>query len=237
MLPSDIFYSRFADYYNEYATQKSAYLEAVNQFVKNESGPCKEIIDIGSGNGKRAEYIARMLGLKNITLVDNSDGMIALCKNSPNITIIKDDISNSNFKIGKKYGIVLCLWNVLGHIPTNKERIVAVKNLAGLLKADGFLFLDVNNRHNFSHYGFKAAQNLLKDLLFPGESNGDFRFSVNTKKERLETRVHIFTKREIERLLKSTGLKIVSKRMINYRTGKKSWSQFGGQLVYKLAKI
>ena len=238
MLPSNIFYSKFADCYNEYAAQKSAYLEAVNQFIKDESGSRKEIIDVGSGDGKRAECIAKMLGTKDVTLVDNSDGMITLCKSLPNITVIESDVSDSNFKLGQKYEIVLCLWNVLGHIPTNGKRMVAIKNLADLLKNDGFLFLDVNNRYNFSHYGFKAvAQNLLKDLLFPSESNGDFRLSINTKKERLETKVHVFTKREIEKLIKSAGLKIVNRQIINYKTGEKSRSHFGGQLVYKLAKI
>ncbi|MEK7172388.1 MAG: methyltransferase domain-containing protein, partial [Patescibacteria group bacterium] len=226
MYSSDIFYTKFASLYADYATNRVKYLSAVDSFIKNELRiplePNSSLIDIGSGDGKRAKKIANTFGIKDITLVDNSDGMIDLIKKIEAVKSIQANIADPDFNLDKKYDIVLCLWNVLGHIPSVDGRKIALNNLAGLVKSNGLIFFDVNNRYNRSQYGLKSVlQNILKDILASKSSNGDFKLKFDTEKELLQTNVHIFNPFEIEHLIKSAGLKIIKRQIINYKTGEK----------------
>lgn len=237
MYSSETFYSRFSKLYAQYATTKQAYLSSINTFIKQEAGIVKTMIDVGSGDGKRSKEIANLLGIGNFTLIDNSGGMVNLSKNIPGATIFKDDISNVAFKLENKYDVVLCLWNVLGHIAFDR-RVIALKNLASLINDGGFIFVDVNNRYNAVHYGIKAAlKNICKDILTPKISNGDFELNINTDKGQINTIVHIFNPNEIKHLFKLAGLKIIKTEIINYKTGEVKNNFWSGQLLYKLAKI
>ena len=237
MYSSETFYSLFAKSYAQYATKRQAYLSSVNNFIKREAGTVKTMVDVGSGDGKRSKEIANLLGIDNFTLIDNSEGMVNLSKNIPGATILKNDISNTEFKLENKYDVVLCLWNVLGHIVFNR-RVTALKNLASLVNDKGFIFLDVNNRYNAVHYGIKATlKNIYKDILIPRISNGDFELNINTDQEPINTIVHIFNPNETKRLFRSAGLKVLKTEIINYKTGDEENNFWSGQLVYKLAKI
>lgn len=237
MYSSETFYTQFAQSYAGYASGKKAYILAVDNIIKEECGLAKTIVDVGAGDGKRGKRIANLLGVKNLTLIDSSDGMVALSQSIPNATVVKADISSLEFSLGEKYNVVLCLWNVLGHVP-GVDRQVAFNNLTTLVDDGGVIFLDVNNRYNISQYGMKAVvRNICKDLFFPKESNGDFDLSFSTKVGILETCVHIFSPREVENLIKSAGLRILKRQVVDYRTGEIRKSIFGGQLVYKLSKI
>lgn len=237
MHSSETFYSRFAKTYAQYSATKQAYLSSVNTFIKQEAGIAETMVDVGSGDGKRSKEIANLLGIDNFTLIDNSEGMINLSKNIPGATVLKDDISSVEFKSKKKYDVVLCLWNVLGHIVFNR-RVNALKNLASLINDKGFIFLDVNNRYNAVHYGIKATlKNMCKDILNPKISNGDFELNIDTDHGQINTIVHIFNPNETEHLFKSAGLKILKQEIINYKTGEVKSNFWSGQLVYKLAKI
>ena len=237
MYSSETFYSRFAKSYAQYATTKQAYLSSVNTFIKQEAGTVKTMVDVGSGDGKRSKEIANLLGIDNFTLIDNSDGMVNLSKNIPGATILKDDISNAEFKLENKYDVVLCLWNVLGHIVFDR-RVTALKNLVSLVNDKGVIFLDVNNRYNAVHYGIKATlKNICKDILTPKISNGDFELNINTDQGQINTIVHIFNPNETKHLFKLAGLKVLKTEIINYKTGEEKSNFWSGQLIYKLAKI
>lgn len=237
MYSSETFYTQFAQSYAEYASERKAYILAVDNIIKDECVLAKTMIDVGAGDGERGRRIADLLGVKNLTLIDSSDGMVALSQNIPNAVVVKADISGSEFISGEKYNVVLCLWNVLGHVPST-GRWIAFNNLAALVDDSGVIFLDVNNRYNIPQYGVKAViRNIYKDLFSPKESNGDFDLSFSTKAGILETSVHIFSPVEVENLIKSAGLRILKRQMVNYKTGESSKSIFGGQLVYKLSKI
>ena len=102
----------------------------------------------------------------------------------------------------------------------------------------GFIFLDVNNCYNAVHYGIKATlKNICKDILTPKISNGDFELNINTDQGQINTIVHIFNPNEIKHLFKSAGLKILKRKIINYKTGEVESKFWNGQLVYKLAKM
>lgn len=236
MLPSNTFYTYFAQSYSEYSLQKSAYLSSVNNFIKQESGHPKSLVDVGSGDGRRSREIANLLKVKNVSLIDNSAGMIALSKRILGTKIIKSDISSHNFTLGNRFDVVLCLWNVLGHICEGKRKH-ALMNVASLIKDDGVLYLDVNNRYNISQYGIKSATtNLVKDCIYKKSTNGDFVLSINTPSREIQTIVHIFSPQEIENLIVSAGLTIDTRKVINYESGTTEKYIWRGQLVYKLKR-
>ncbi len=234
--PSSTFYTKFAKTYEQYASLRAAYITAVNTFVVNEIGPIRTIIDIGSGSGTRAVQLAEKCGARHLTLVDNSDGMIAHINKIKNVRVVKDDISSPECSLAGEYDLVLCLWNVLGHTP-EQTRKMALVNLLSLAGNSGVIILDVNNRYNISQYGIKAvAGNILKDIFFPRDSNGNFILRVDTESGNIQTVVHLFNPFEIEQLFRAVGLKIVKRRVIDYTDGSFCKTIFGGQLVYKLAR-
>jgi len=238
MHSSDIFYTKFANFYADYAASKAKYLSAVDDFIITEIGLPDNIIDIGSGDGKRAKQIADILGIKDLTFLDNSAGMIDLANKIRGVKIIQANIADSNFRADREYKTVLCLWNVFGHIPSAESRKIALNNLVKLTANDGLIFLDVNNRYNLLQYGVKSAfKNIFKDILLPKDLNGDFKLKFNIAGELIQTNVHIFNPFEIQHLIKSAGLKILKRQIINYKSGEKDKNIFEGQLVYKLSKI
>lgn len=237
MYSSEEFYTKFAPFYERYSSIKRNYISAVNNFIKSESKSHLKMADVGSGDGKRSKEVAESIHSSSLTLIDNSNGMMTIAKNIKGVNVVFADISDIKFKSNDKYGVVTCLWNVLGHIPTVEKRKVAITNLASLMEDGGFLFIDVNNRYNISNYGLKAvAKNILNDLFRSSENNGNFELNVDTENGKIQTEVHIFNPFEMDKLLKSVGLEIIKRQAVNYKTGEKSNSFWGGQLVYKLSK-
>jgi len=233
---SEKFYTLFASSYCDYSLNKIVYISAVNKFIQEEALSLKSMVDVGSGDGKRGRLIGDILGIEKITLIDNSEGMIALANNIEKADVVFEDISSLRFENKNKYDLVSLLWNVLGHI-SSEGRIITLMNLAKLVNDGKSIFIDVNNRYNISHYGFPAVvKNILKDIFLSNKTNGDFNLKVITVNGEIETTVHIFNPFEIEKLIKLAGLKIEKRKIINYRSGKICKTIFGGQLVYKLSK-
>lgn len=236
ILSSEKFYTLFANFYRDYSHNRRDYISAVNRFIYTEVSSPKSMIDIGSGDGIRGKDIGDSLGVKRITLVDNSDGMIALAKKVQGSDVILADISDQNFQIDIKYDLVTVLWNVLGHVPL-ENRTTALINISKLINDGGSIFIDVNNRYNVSHYGIIAVlMNIFKDIFQPSKLNGDFTCKILTPIGEIGTIGHIFNLFEIEKLFKTADLKIEKRKIINYRSGKICKTFLGGQLVYKLSK-
>lgn len=240
-------YNKFAPYYREYSNKKNSYLKSLDNIIINfinsqraalSKHPLK-MLDIGSGDGKRAIHIATRLKTQALTLLDNSPEMVKLCTEIPGARALMEDISAENFLLEEKnYQIITCLWNVLGHLASPQEREVGLRNIYTLLSEDGFLFLDVNNRYNIKNYGIKNVfRNLLKDMFSPSASNGDINFEIEINESRkIPANVHIFNPHEIDFLLKKAGFKIINKYYVDYSTGKITASFLTGQIFYILKK-
>ena len=240
-MESSDFYDKFASAYQDYASERRAYIDAVDAFIRSEIGKMRggSVVDIGSGTGARIESIfGTTKNPLRITAIDNSDGMIGILQKVPGVTITKNDIASVNFSIPEKYDVALCLWNVLGHIATAEKRTRALKNMAKILHDNGRLFIDVNNRYNAAQYGvFPVLKNMASDALqIHPATTGNFRLTVAVHEETIDTTVHLFTAAEMRALIQSAGLKILRSKAIHYRTGKTVLCSSMGQLVYELAK-
>lgn len=236
---SQEFYDRFFVAYEAYAEGRRAYLSAVDDIISKKistRGSVQTVADIGCGTATRSIHIARTLSIPHITLVDSSNNMLLAARRHTGASIFCEDVSRDDFSLNGTHDAVLCLWNVLGHVATEDARICMLRNLARLLSSHSFLFLDVNNRYNFSEYGFVTAlRNMIFDLLPFRRHVGDFVARIPVGQELLETTVHLFSPREMKQLLKKAGLKIIEQYAINYRTGRIMKNKYAGQLFYVLA--
>jgi 2-polyprenyl-3-methyl-5-hydroxy-6-metoxy-1,4-benzoquinol methylase len=130
---------------------------------------------------------------------------------------------------GRRFDVVLCLWNVLGHVPSRELRVVALRNLMRVCSAGGLIFLDVLNRYNVAECGVGVV---LRRLL--SSQNGDVPVKWRTGACEVETRGHVFTPREMAGLFGEAGLTVVERVVLNYATGRRSAWSFAGNLLYAL---
>lgn len=236
---SSDFYTQFAPKYSTYAAGRKPYLARINQLIAERIVKGGQLLDVGAGDGERIEEIVRLVKHPiAVTALDDSPGMIQLLSKKSSITAVEASIASEHLPLTQSFDTILCLWNVLGHIETSEQRLQALCNVANMLTPTGKLFLDVNNRYNVAHYGLRSViRNATADWLRPSKSNGDFPLSIELGSGRLSTSVHIFAPWEIEYLLRSAGLQIVKRTVVNYATGQVVPSIFQGQLFYQLQKV
>jgi len=241
MITSEKIYNEFAPYYRDYYNKKIAYIKSIDKLIIKNLPLRKELVlDVGCGDGVRGINLFKKIKAKKILMIDNSDEMIKLAKKFYNkkIEIKKIDISIKNLKVKEKFDIILCLWNVLGHIPDTNRRIIALKNMKQMLKKSGKIFIDVSNRYNIRYYSFKKVlKNFIKDFFKPNVENGDFNYKIkiNNTKE-INSLCHFFTPKEVKNLINISGLKIESEYFIDYINGKIRRFFFEGHLFYILVK-
>ena len=233
-------YNQLSPYYRFYSNKKKAYLNSVDRLiVKNITKKNLSMLDIGTGDGIRANKLSKELNTSKLTLIDNSEKMIDLSKKIKNAEVHMYDISSNNkFPSNQKFSLITSLWNVFGHIPTYKKRLQALRNIKRLLKKDGVVVIDISNRYNISYYGFEiVAQNIQRDIESPSIKNGDVITNIEvTKKVKLPYFCHFHNPFEFEQMIKKAGLKIRRQYYINYDTGKIEDNFLKGQLLYFLTK-
>ncbi len=232
------FYTQFASEYDTYANEKRLYLAAIDAEIVARKKSCESMIDIGCGTGGRSLRLAEKLKVKDLTLIDQSEGMLSHIPAKDAIHTICADLSRPGWNVQAKADLVVCLWNVFGHIPTREGRLQALKNSASCMHSESILFLDVNNRYNAAHYGiFSVLRNIMTDFFRPFVNNGDYPLTISTSQGALQTTVHLFSPRELDPLFKEAGLVLQRCTAINYRTGKRAATFFGGQLLYELVRV
>ena len=235
-------YDAFSKHYREYSNKKNGYIEGINNYIENHlkgKFTAPSIIDLGAADGVRGRLLADRVSARSLTLVDNSQEMVNLCKKIPDATVINSKLSEVLSKTGNvRYDVVFCLWNVLGHIDTRREVIESLKVMRELVNDEGLIFVDVSNRYNINHYGLKiVASNLFKDLISYKYSNGDFSYNIKVSNTAtIPSRCHFFTKTEFETMILEANLKIIEKKYVNYASGVFENSSFKGQLFYILSK-
>lgn len=231
-------YDALAPHYRDYAGKRAAYLAAVDAFVR-EHVPrgARALLDVGAGDGVRAMALARACGIGEVVLSDASAEMATRCRALAPAAVWEvpaQDLPDD----GRRFDVVTCLWNVLGHIPTRCDRRAALTRMAQLLAPDGRIFVDVQNRHNQAAYGrWRVRGRVVLDALWPDERRGDTSYDWHIGERTFRGHGHLFTPAEIESLLAEARLRVVARAAIDYATGASSSDPLRGQLAFACASM
>jgi len=233
---SDI-YDALAPHYREYAAKKSSYLAAVDRFIL-EHAPSRtsSMLDVGSGDGIRAMALANKLKVPTIILSDYSREMAERCR-ALRPTDVWQTAAQDLPKTERRFDVITCLWNVLGHLPDRSSRILALTHMKDLLSENGIIFFDVNNRHNAAAYGWlKVLGRIVIDTTQHNDRRGDASFDWTIGDKIFPAMGHLFTPMEIQTIVRESGLRVLVRAAIDYTTGVRSHLPLRGQLVYAVAR-
>jgi len=171
--------------------------------------------------------------------IDVSPGMVAEARRM-GIDAFVMDIASVDFDPeqlgGRRFDLVICTWNVLGHIRGHDARRRTLHNMRALLAPGGAIVLDVNNRYNAAHYRWPAVlRNVLRDVFNP-RGSGDFIANRQDPDGRImHTFVHVFSRRELLSLCDEAGLAPLEEHFVDYTSGEPR-SQWSGQMCFLVAE-
>ena len=226
-------YNRLAPRYAQLCLRRKAYLEAVETLILEcIPGGSRSLLDLGSGDGKRALRIAQRAGIERLVMLEPAEEMPAQGPGEGELWPIRAEDLKPD-ALSERFDVITCLWNVLGHIATVEKRQQAVSSAARLLSNRGWLFLDVIHRYNLRTYGvLPTCARWLRDQLAWSDENGDV--TAKWLAGTIHTYGHVFTHREMVGLAKAAGLEIEERIVVDYSSGKKHRFACMGNLLYIL---
>ncbi len=181
--------------------------------------PKNKVLDIGCGNGrlralfkdKQVEYVG----------VDVSEQLLFLARRSK-----KFEIKNQKFQkadgadlpfLENEFDAVFIV-AVLHHIPSRSQRLLFFKEASRVLKEDGVLVVVAWNLWRIRFLKNHLAS--LKDKLLGGDLGWkDLHYPWKNEKGEIITQrfFHCFTRRELVRLTKEAGLKVIESGFLPHK--------------------
>jgi SAM-dependent methyltransferase len=226
-------YEQIAPAFAELARERKAYLESVERLVISEIPVAsRSLLDVGAGDGSRARRIARRRGVSELVLLEPA---VAMQRGGSDIRTMRAEDLHA---IETRFDVILCLWNVLGHVFPAAARVEALRQFARLLSPQGKAFIDVAHRYNARHYGVApTVARFIHDVFSRGKKNGengDVAVSWDLGGRRTTTTGHVFTHREMASMCRAARLDIERKFVVDYATGQERRWGFEGHLLYVL---
>ncbi len=214
-------YDLVAPGYGELSARRRAYLDAVDgEILRRVPGGAESLIDVGAGDGRRALGIAARAGISQVVLAEPSAGMRGLIPAGSEVWTQRVE----ELAVERRFDVVLCLWNVLGHVPAG-SRVAALRNLGRV--SSGLIFLDVVNRYNVAECGVAVV---LRRWL--AGNDGDVLVKWRTGTGEVETLGHVFAASEMEEMFREAGLRVVERIVLNYGTGRRERWSLAGNFLY-----
>lgn len=134
LLDPVVAYDFIADYYGELAARRRQYLAAVEDaIVSRIPTGASSMLDIGAGDGARADRIARRAGIRKIVLLEPTAALRAKISFDAEIWPIRGEELNCYLTANRSFDVITCLWNVFGHLRTAKDRSEVLTSVANLL--------------------------------------------------------------------------------------------------------
>jgi 2-polyprenyl-3-methyl-5-hydroxy-6-metoxy-1,4-benzoquinol methylase len=230
-------YDRIAQSFSRISETRQNYLRSIEQFITVRiPASSRSLLDVGAGDGSRSARIAKLAGLTEVVLLEPSAEMVRASTVKGEVWAIRaEDLPYRGARYDeRRFDVITCLWNVLGHIP-HAARPQVLRALGKMLTPGGMLFLDINHRYNAHSYGLlKTAARYFYDSLFPGPTNGDVEVAWETTSGKLRTFGHVFADGEVRALLSSAGLAIEERIVVDYSSGEVRRFAHQGNLLYVL---
>lgn len=230
-------YDVLAPHYRDYAAARAAYLDAVDRLViERIPQGASSMLDVGAGDGSRSVRIGKARGIATLVLAEPCQEMLTQGQGLEGVevwSVAAEELPETD----RRFDVITCLWNVLGHVPNHDCRVQALRKMGGLLTNQGRLFLDVNNRHNARAYGmWRVFGRIAYDAMFPRNTKGDAYYTVRAGDAEVCAMGHLFHPGEMQRLFLAAGLDVRGRSVIDYRTGQRHKTPWEGQLFYELGR-
>ena len=228
-------YDRVAPYFDAIREKSRAYCEGIDKLVLvNWPRGARSMLDVGCGAGTRVETIAARAQIEELVLLEPSCGMRKLIHARREVWSKRiEELS----KCERKFDVVTCLWNVLGHVTSGEKRVLALRNMRELISPGGNLFLDVQNRYNARRYGtIKTLGRMAYDLFHPSPDNGDVAVRWETASGGVSAYGHVFTGKEVLQLFEAAELNVQKSFFVDYGTGQITSNPFAGSMLFILSR-
>jgi len=229
-------YNAIAASYSQIAARREPYLDGIDRLI-TQSIPngSRSLLDIGAGDGRRGLRLAAARDINTIVLVEPSTGMRAGHPRGrlglESLPLRAEDLH----QLEPGFDVIVCLWNLLGHVATRAARIEVLRQCGRLLTPRGRIFIDVSHRYNARHYGLaKTAARYIGDHLWPRETRGDVVVAWHDGPEPIRTFGHVFTGSEVRRMCRTAGLAVERRFVVDYATGREHRHASQGHLLYVL---
>ena len=229
-------YDLIAASYCQIAARRQPYLDGIDrlitQCIPNGS---RSLLDIGAGDGRRGLRLAAARDINTVVLLEPSAGMRAGHPHGQSgvesLTLRAEDLH----RVEPGFDVIVCLWNVLGHVATQTARIEVLRQCRRLLTPRGRIFIDLSHRYNARHYGLaKTAARYVGDHLWPRETQGDVVVAWHDGPEPIRTFGHVFTDSEVRGMCQAAGLDVERRYIVDYATGLEEQHAWRGHLLYAL---
>ena len=229
-------YDAIAALYNQIAARRGPYLDGIDRLITQliPEGS-RSLLDIGAGDGRRGLRLAAARGIHTVALVEPSAGMRAGHPQGrsgvESLPLRAEDLH----QLEPGFDVIVCLWNVLGHVATRAARIEVLRQFGRLLAPRGRIFIDLSHRYNTRHYGLaKTAARYVGDYLWPRETRGDVVVAWHDGAEPIRTFGHVFTGLEVSGMCRAAGLDVEQRFIVDYSTGLQQRHAWQGHLLYVL---
>lgn len=115
-------------------------VDYITKFIK----PDDEILDLGCGNGR----ITNELGKRGYHCkgIDFSQKNIEIAESEKKSNVLFSVEDARIYKTDKKYDVVLCMYDVIGSFPEEKENFKILRTAYNCLKPNGVIILSVMNK-------------------------------------------------------------------------------------------
>jgi SAM-dependent methyltransferase len=215
--------------------ERRAYLDAIDRLaISNIPRGAKTLLDAGAGDARRSRLIAAAAGCSVAVLAEPSAGMRRASSSPAGYVDLRIE---SLHQLEGEFDVILCLWNVLGHVFPAAARAAAMAQFRRLLSPRARLFVDVNHRYNAARYGFmRTAGRFIHDVVRPSEGNGDVLAKWQLDGAEYGVRGHVFTAIEFVELAEAAGLSVEHRFVVDYETGAERDFAIQGNLLYVMKR-
>ncbi|TSC94925.1 MAG: hypothetical protein Athens101410_706 [Parcubacteria group bacterium Athens1014_10] len=175
-------------------------------YIKNED----KILDLGCGNGRLYKFFENQK-IDYLGADDNCQGLINLAKKkNPQVKFVVADVLNLPFQ-NQEFNTIFSI-AMLHQIPSDELRLKALKEMKRILKNNGILVITSWNlwqpklilKYKLWHllFGFKKNNLDKGDVFIPWKLKNS---------PIIQRYYHAFTLKEMSRLVKKAGFKIIKK--------------------------
>src|SRR4029077_19641207 len=207
-------YDALARSYGSISGARNRYLTAIERIIITHTPGSDSLLDIGAGDGVRTVRIAEAAGISCVLALEPSENMRARW---PHSLLGWGCRATQIPATERRFDVILCLWNVLGHLEDRNERISVLARARECLSSNGMMFVDVNHRYNAAEYGWPGTLlRMMHDRLRWSETNGNVIVRWNVDGKPIRCHGHLFTKPEIESIFRETALRITNCWIVNY---------------------